>query len=151
MLRKAFTDGLKEALKARDTRTVSAIRLILAQLKDRDIAARPEGNAEGIADAEIQRMLQSMVKQRRESIALYEQGNRSDLVEREQSEIAVIESFLPQQMSADEIEAAARTAIAETGAAGLKDMGKVMTILRERYAGMLDMSRVGPLVKGLLR
>src|SRR5271169_7081740 len=150
MLRQAFTDRLKQALKARDARTVSTTRLILAGLKDRDIAVRGQGNAEGISEAEIQRMLQAMIKQRRESIALYEQGNRADLAQQEREEIAVIESFLPHQMSEDEIATAAQAAIAETGAAGIKDMGKVMAALRGLHAGAMDFSRAGPIVKRLL-
>jgi len=150
MLREAFAERLKDAMRARDTRAVSAVRLILAALKDRDVAARGAGHAEGIGEAEIQRMLQGMVKQRRESIALYRQGNRPELARREEEEITVIESFLPQQMGEEEIAAAARAAIAETGAAGIKDMGKVMAALRERYAGTLDMAKAGAVVKQLL-
>ncbi|MGD9615467.1 MAG: GatB/YqeY domain-containing protein [Alphaproteobacteria bacterium] len=150
MLREAFTERLKEAMRARDTRTVSSVRMILAALKDRDIAARGAGNTAGVPDAEILRLLQGMVKQRRESIALYRQGNRPELAEQEEQEIAVIESFLPQQMSDDEIAAAARAAIAETGAAGVKDMGKVMGVLRDRHAGVIDMARAGAVVKQLL-
>src|SRR5205085_11123487 len=121
MLRQAFSDCLKEAMKARDSRTVSTVRLILAGLKERDVAARGQGNPDGLSEAEIQRLLQTMIKQRRESIALYEQGNRLDLAERERAEIAVIESFLPGQLDDSEIEAAARAAIAETGAARATD------------------------------
>jgi len=150
MLREAFTDRLKTAMKARDARTVSTVRLILAALKDRDIAARGEGNAEGLTDPDIARLLQGMIKQRRESIALYEQGNRPDLAQQEDEEIAVIESFLPRQMTDDEIAAAARNVIADTGAAGIRDMGKVMAALRERHAGVVDFSRAGPIVKQLL-
>lgn len=150
MLRQAFTDRLKQAMKARDARTVSTVRMILAGLKERDVAARGEANANGIAEPEIARMLQSMIKQRRESIALYEQGNRADLAQQERDEIGVIESFLPQQMTEDEIAAAAQAAIAETGAAGIKDMGKVMAALREHHAGSMDFSRAGPIVKRLL-
>ncbi|MGB9648678.1 MAG: GatB/YqeY domain-containing protein, partial [Stellaceae bacterium] len=95
MLREAFRDRLKEAMKARESRTVSTVRLILAGLKERDVAARGQGNSEGVSQAEIQRMLQAMIKQRRESIALYRQGNRPDLADQENEEIAVIESFLP--------------------------------------------------------
>src|SRR5215212_7182313 len=127
MLREAFTERLKQAMRAKDTRTLSAVRMILAALKDRDIAARGTGNAEGIPEPEILRLLQGMIKQRRESIALYRQGNRPELAEQEEQEIAVIESFLPKQMSDAEIAAAAREAIAENGAAGVKDMGKVMS------------------------
>jgi len=150
MLREAFTERLKQAMKIRDSRTVSAVRLILAAMKDRDVAARGEGNLGGIADPDISRMLQGMIKQRRESIVLYEQGNRTDLAQKELDEIAVIESFLPRQMSEDEIGAAARAAIAEIGANTLHDMGKVMTALRDRYAGVMDFSRAGPIVKRLL-
>jgi uncharacterized protein YqeY len=151
MLRQAFTDRLKQAMKARDARTVSTVRMILAGLKERDVAARGEANANGIAEPEIARMLQGMIKQRRESIALYEQGNRADLAQQERDEIGVIESFLPQQMTEDQITAAAQAAIAETGAAGIKDMGKVMAALRGHHdAGAMDFSRVGPIVKRLL-
>jgi uncharacterized protein YqeY len=147
MLREAFTERLKTAMRARDARTVSTVRLILAALKDRDIAARGTGNHEGIAESEIPRLLQSMVKQRRESAALYHQGNRPELAQQEEEEIAVIESFLPQQMGGEEIAAAVKAAIAETGAAGIKDMGKVMGVLRDRHPGVIDMARAGAVVK----
>ena len=150
MLREGFTERLKAAMRAKDTRTVSAVRMILAALKDRDIAARGTGNEEGIPEPEILRLLQGMIKQRRESIALYRQGNRPELAEQEEQEIAVIESFLPKQMSNDEIAAAAKEAIAETGAAGVKDMGKVMSVLRERHSGVIDMARAGAVVRQLL-
>jgi uncharacterized protein len=135
MLREAFTDRLKQGLKRRDARTVSTVRLILAELKNRDVSARGQGKFEGLSDAEIQRMLQAMIKQRRESIALYQQGNRADLAQLESEEIAVIETFLPRQLTDSEIEAAARVAVIESGAAGVKDMGKVMATLRDRHAG----------------
>lgn len=154
MLRQAFTDRLKQAMKARDARTVAAVRLILAGLKERDVAARTAdhsaGNEKGIAEPEIARMLQAMIKQRRESIVLYEKGNRADLAQQERDEIAVIESFLPRQMTEDEVEAASRSAIAATGAGGIKDMGKVMAALRERHAGTIDSGRAGAVVKRLL-
>ena len=150
MLREAFTERLKAAMRAKDTRTLSTVRLILAGLKERDVAARGAGNPAGIADPEILRMLQGMVKQRRESIALYRQGNRPELAQQEEEEIAVIESFLPRQMSDDEIAAAAKAAIADTGAAGPKDMGRVMAALRERHAGVIDLARAGAVVKQLL-
>ena len=150
MLREAITERMKTALRAKDTRTLSAVRLIMAALKDRDIAARSDGNKAEIPDPEILRMLQGMIKQRRESIALYEQGNRPELAQREGEEIAVIESFLPQQMDDAGIEAAAKAAIAESGAAGIKDMGKVMAALRERHAGVIDLARAGAVVKRLL-
>jgi len=150
MLRQAFTDRMKQALKAGDARALSTTRLILAGLKDRDIAARGQGNAEGISETEIQRMLQAMIKQRRESIALYEQGNRADLAQREREEIALIESFLPRQLEESEIEAAVKTLIAETGAAGMKDMGRIMAALRERHAGIIDFGRASAIVRLLL-
>jgi hypothetical protein len=150
MLRQAFRDRLNEAMKARASRTVSAIRLILAGLKERDVAARGQGNLDGLSEAEIQRMLQGMIKQRRESIALYQQGNRPDLARQESEEIAVIESFLPRQLDEVEIEAAAKAAIDQTGAATVKDLGKVMTVLRERHAGVIDLGRAGAIVRGLL-
>ena len=150
MLRQTFRDRLKEAMKAGDSRTVSTVRLILAGLKERDVAARGQDNPEGLSEAEIQRMLQGMVKQRRESIALYERGNRPDLASQENEEIAVIESFLPRQLEEGEIEAAVKAAIGEVGAGTLKDMGKVMATLRERHAGVIDLGRAGAVVRRLL-
>jgi len=150
MLRLAFRDRLKEAMKARDSRTVSTVRLILAGLQERDVAARGEGGPEGLSEAEIQRMLQGMVKQRRASIALYERGNRPDLASQENEEIAVIESFLPRQLEEGEIEAAVKAAIREVGAGTLKDMGTVMAALRERHAGVIDLGRAGAVVRRLL-
>jgi hypothetical protein len=150
MLREAITERMKTALRAKDTRTLSTVRLIMAALKDRDIAARSDGDRPQIPDSEVLRMLQGMVKQRRESIELYQKGNRPELAEKESEEIAVIESFLPQQMDDAATEAVAKAAITETGAAGIKDMGKVMAALRERYAGVLDMARAGAVVKKLL-
>ena len=150
MLRQAFTDRLKQAMKAREMRTVSTIRLILAELKARDVAARGRGNAEVLSDVEIQRMLQAMIKQRRESIALYEQGIREDLAQQEREEIAVIEGFLPNRLDQSQIEAAVAAAIGETGAAEVKDMGRVMGVLRERYDGVIDFVRAGAIAKRLL-
>jgi uncharacterized protein len=150
MLRDAFADRLKQAMKARDAGTVSAVRLILAGLKERDVAARGEGRPEGLSDADIGRMLQGMIRQRRESIALFEQGNRRDLADKERAEIAVIEGFLPQQMGEAETEAAVRAAIAELGASAVKDMGKVMAALRERHPGSLDLGRASAVARRLL-
>jgi uncharacterized protein YqeY len=124
--------------------------MALAAIKDKDIAARPSGNATGIGDSEVLSLLQSMVKQRRESIALYKQGGRADLVAKEEAEVTVLEGFLPQQMDAAETDAAIAAAIAETGAASIKDMGKVMGVLKSRHAGQMDFSTVGPLVKAKL-
>ena len=150
MLRQAFRDRLKEAMKARDPRTVSTVRLILAGLKVRDVAGRGQCNPDGVSEAEILRLLQAMIKQRRESIALYRQGNRPDLAQQESEEIGIVESFLPRQLDENEIEAAARTAIDETGATTAKDLGKVMTALRERHAGIIDLGRAGAIVRRLL-
>jgi len=150
MLRDAFRNRLKEAMKARDSRTVSTVRLILAELKERDVALRGQGNSDGLSGVEIQRMLQAMIKQRRESIALYRQGNRPELAEQESEEIAVIETFLPRQLDQGEIEAAVAAAIVETGATGVEDLGKVMAVLRERHAGVIDLGRAGETVRRLL-
>jgi uncharacterized protein len=147
MLRQRLHDALKEAMKARDQRTVSTLRMVLAQLKDRDIAARPSGNSSGIGEREIEEMLLKMVKQRQESVVLYKQGNRPDLVEQEEGEIAVIERFMPKQLDAAESAAAVDAAIAETGAQSIKDMGKVMAKLKEGFAGRMDFAKAGQLVK----
>jgi uncharacterized protein YqeY len=150
MLREAFSERLKDAMKARDSRTVSTDRLKLSAQKERDVAVRTAGQAEPIPDSEILRLLQGMIKQRRESIALYEKGNRADLVEQERGEITVIESFLPKQLSEDETAAAVKAAIGETGAQGIKDMGRVMATLRERHAGVIDLARAGAVVRQML-
>jgi uncharacterized protein YqeY len=150
MLREQLNEAMKGAMRARDAETLSTIRMALAAIKDKDIAARPSGNTTGIGDAEVLSLLQSMVKQRRESIALYKQGGRADLVAKEEAEVTVLEGFLPRQMDAAETDAAIAVAIAETGAASIKDMGKVMGILKSRHAGQMDFSTVGPLVKAKL-
>lgn len=147
MLRQQLNDALKAAMLGKDARTVSTVRLILAALKDRDIAARPKGMADGIGEDEIRQMLQSMIKQRRESITLYEQGGRQELARQEAEEIAVIERFLPRQMGEDEIVAAVKAAIAATGAGGIKDMGKVMAALKASHAGSMDFAKAGAVVK----
>ena len=150
MLRQRLNDALKEAMKSKDARGVSTLRLILAALKDRDIANRTADAREGIGEDEILKLLQSMIKQRRDSIEAYTKGNRPDLAQQEQEEIQVIESFLPAQMNDAEIDAAVAAAIAETKADSLKQMGQVMTVLRERFAGKLDMAKAGARVKAKL-
>ncbi len=150
MLRQQLSDALKTAMLSKDARTVSTVRLILAALKDRDIAARPRGLADGIPEEEILQMLQSMTKQRRESIALYEQGGRLELAQQEAEEIAIIERFLPAQMSEEEVAAAAAAVISEIGAAGLKDMGRTMAALKERFAGQMDFTKASATVKAQL-
>jgi uncharacterized protein len=150
MLREQITEAMKDAMRAREAETLSTVRMILAGIKDKDIAARPAGNAAGIGDPEILSLLQAMVKQRRESVALYAQGGRDDLVAKEKAEITVIERFLPAQMDAAATDAAITAAIAESGAASIKDMGKVMAALKAKYSGQMDFSTVGPAVKAKL-
>jgi len=150
MLRRNFSDSLKAAMLGKEPRTVSTVRLILAALKDSDIAARGRGVNEGIGEEEIMQMLQSMVKQRRESITLYEQGGRLELAQAEAEEIAIIERFLPKQVSEAELTAAVHEVIAEIGAAGLKDMGRTMAVLKERFAGRMDFSKASTQVKAAL-
>jgi uncharacterized protein YqeY len=147
-LRDQFTEQLKTAMKAGDAPRVSTLRMIMSRLKDTDIAARPA--LDKVPDEQIVAMLRGMTKSRRESVDLYKQGKRDDLVAKEEAEIAVIEAFLPQQMDAAATEAAVAEAIAETGAATIKDMGKVMAALKARHAATLDMARVGPIVKAKL-
>ena len=147
MLRTEIRDALKAALKARDERRISTVRLILAALKDRDIAARGAGGREEITDDEILNLLQTMIKQRRESIALYQQGNRQDLVDQETQEIAVIEDFLPKQLSEKEMTQAVKDTIASLNATTIKDMGRTMAALKERYAGQMDFAKASAIVK----
>ena len=147
MLRTNLSDALKDALRGQDQRSLATVRLILAALKDRDICARGRGNTDGIDDAEILDMLQSMVKQRRESIAMYEQGGRCELAQREQEEIEVISRFMPEQLGDDEIRTAVAEIISELGAYSLKDMGRVMASLKERFSGRMDFGRASSVVK----
>ncbi|MCC7346080.1 MAG: GatB/YqeY domain-containing protein [Variibacter sp.] len=148
MLRDAINDGLKEAMKAKDQRRVSTLRLINAAFKNADIEARGVGKTLG-EDA-LLGVLQKMIKQRQESVELYEKGGRADLATQEREEIAIIRGFLPQQMDAAQARAAIEGIIAETGAASVKDMGKVMAALRERYAGRMDFGQASGVIKGLL-
>jgi hypothetical protein len=150
MLRQKLSDALKVAAKSGDKRALSTIRLILAALKDRDIAARGRGQSDGIAEAEILEMLQKMVKQRHESIELYRRGQRDDLVRQEEEEIGVIDRFRPQAMDEDATEAAVSEVMAELEANSIKDMGRVMAALKERYAGRMDFSKASGIVKGRL-
>lgn len=150
MLRHRFTDSLKAAMKAKDELTVSTLRLIIAKLKEQDIDARSKGKTDGIGEAEIQQMLLGMIKQRRDAIVLYEQGKRPELAEKERDEIAIIERFLPKQLGDAELEAAAKEVIAAIGASGMKDMGRAMAALKERYAGQMDGAKASQVVKRLL-
>jgi len=147
MLRARLNDELKAAMKAKDQRATATLRLILAALKDRDIAARERGITDGIGEAEIVEMMQKMVRQRRESMELYEKGGRPELARQEAEEIAIIERFLPKQLSEAEMEEAVAKTIAEVGATSIKDMGKVMGALKSAYAGRMDFGKAGALVK----
>tara|TARA_Y100001936_G_C15936391_1_gene592276 strand:- start:30 stop:494 length:465 start_codon:yes stop_codon:yes gene_type:complete len=147
LLRIRLNDELKSSVQSKNLIRTSTIRLILAALKDRDISARSKGNTEGISDEEILSLLQTMVKQRNESVSMYEQGNRPDLVQREKEEIEVIYDFMPRQLSADEVGEAVDEAVDEVKAESVKDMGKVMAYLKEHYAGKLDFSLASQKVK----
>ena len=148
-LRERFTGDLKEAMKAGDKGKVAAIRLVQAALKDKDIEARGAGKGEATSD-EILALLQKMIKQRQESIAIYDANNRPELAAGERAEVEVISSYLPKQMSDDEVKAAIDRAIAESGANSVKDMGKVIGALRGTYAGQMDFGKVSPMVKAAL-
>ena len=150
MIRERLTESLKSAMKAKDALRLATVRLILAALKDRDIAARGSGHSEGIGEDEVLTMMQTMVRQRRESIEMYKKGQRDDLVKQEKGEIRVIEEFLPRQMSEDEVLAASQEVIAELDAHSIKDMGQVMSEMKNRYAGRMDFGKVSKVVKGLL-
>jgi len=149
MLRARLTTEMKEAMKAGDKDRLATVRMIQAALKDRDIEARGNGK-DPISDDEILSLLQKMIKQRTESANVYEQGGRPELAANERAEIAIIESFLPQQMDEAETQAAIDAAIAETGAAGPKDMGKVIAALKGAYAGRMDFGKASGLVKAAL-
>ena len=148
-LREQFTDGLKQSMKAGDAARTSTLRMILARLKETDIAARPKG-VTAVSDDDILGMMRGMVKSRRESVTMYEQGNRPELAAKETAEIAVIESFLPQRMDDAALAATVEAAVAETGAASQKEMGKVMAALKAKHGAALDMAQVGALVRARL-
>src|SRR5215813_12297375 len=148
MLRDDINNALKVAMKAQDARRVSTLRMVNSTIKNADIEARTTGKPLG--DAELNAVLAKMIKQRQESIELYDKGGRADLAGAEREEIAIISSFLPKQMSEDEIKAAVAEAVKETGAASVKDMGKVMAALKQRYTGKMDFAKAGGLVKSQL-
>lgn len=145
--RAEFNEALKEAIKGKDQVAVSTIRLILAALKDRDIAARSQGHADGIKDEEILAMLSTMVKQRKESVETYKNAKRPELAEQEEQEIHVIQRFMPRKLKREEIESAIDKIIADQGASDIKDMGKVMGVLKKDYAGQVDMGEASAIVK----
>ena len=148
MIRDDINKALTDAQKAKNERTVSTLRMVNSTLKNADIEARTTGKPLG--DPEVLAILQKMIKQRQESVEMYKKGARPDLVKQEEEEIAVISAYLPKQMSEAEVAAAIDAAIAETGAAGMKDMGKVIGILRGKYAGQMDFGKASGLVKAKL-
>lgn len=150
MLRRQFDDALRTALKARQTCRVATVRLILAALKDRDIAARGRGNGASLSDGEILALLQTMIRQRRESIEQYERGGRVDLAQREAEEIAVIESFLPPALEGDDLASAVRGVVKDIDARTIKDIGRTMACLKEKYAGRMDFAKASGLVREML-
>ena len=146
-LRARIMASMKQAMKEKDAERLSTVRLISAAIKDRDIAARAEGNDDGVDETEVMSILGKMSRQRQESARTYEEAGRLDLAEREMAEIKVIEEFLPKQLSADEISLAVETAIADMNASSIRDMGRVMGVLKSQYIGQMDFGHVGPLVK----
>ncbi|MFA5592424.1 MAG: GatB/YqeY domain-containing protein [Micavibrio sp.] len=148
--RENINSAMKEALKNKEMEKLATVRLILSALKDKDIASRTEGRNDGIDEAGVLSLLQSMIKQRTESAKIYRENNRAELAEKEEAEIATIESFLPQQLSDEEVAKVIEEIIASTGAASIKDMGKVMGELKTRYAGQLDMGKAGGVIKSKL-
>jgi uncharacterized protein YqeY len=149
-LREQLNDQLKASMRAKEQKRVSTLRMVLAALKDKDIAARTETSREGVPDEDVLSLFAKMIKQREESAAAFESGGRPELAANERDEIAIIREFMPQQMSAEESRAAAQAAIAELGATSMKDMGKVMAALKERYAGQMDFAKASATVKELL-
>ena len=149
-LRERLNDEMKEAMKAKDQRRLATLRMVLAALKDRDIAARTETSRELLGDDEILLLMAKMIKQREESAAAYDTGNRPELAAGERAEIDIIRAFMPAQMSADEVKAAAQAVVTETGATAMKDMGKVMAVMKERYAGQMDFAKASATVKDIL-
>lgn len=151
MIREEIKKQLIEAMKAGEKEKVDTLRLINSTIKDKDIADRTKGNMDGISDDAILSVLQGMIKQRKESITLYTQGGRAELAAAEQKEVDIIQSFLPKQMNAEEMKEAIKAAIAETGATTMKDMGKVMGLLRGKYAGKMDFGAASGEIKAQLQ
>ena len=149
-LRARISAALTQAMKDKAAARLSTLRLINAAIKDKDIAARAEGNDEGVGEAEVLAILGKMAKQRLESARAYEEGGRLDLAEREREEITVIEEFLPRQLTPEEAAAAVESAVAKVGAESIRDMGKVMALLKAQYTGQMDFATVGPMLKARL-
>ena len=149
-LRAQITQAMKDAMKSGDKPRLSTIRLMQSAIKDKDIASRTDGRNDGVSDADLLELFSKMVKQRRESADMYEKGGRADLVASEKAEIAVLEEFMPKQMSEAETKAAVEAVVAEVGATSVKDMGKVMAALKTKYAGQMDFGKAGAVVKAAL-
>ncbi|MBJ2153730.1 GatB/YqeY domain-containing protein [Paracoccus sp. IB05] len=150
-LRNSLNEAMKEAMKARDSARTSTLRLINAAIKDRDIAARGEGRGdEGVADSELLALLSKLVKQRQESARIYEEGGRLELAEKELAEVKVISEFLPRQMEPEEAAAVIDQTIAALGATSIRDMGRVMAELKEKYTGQMDFAQVGATIRAKL-
>ena len=149
-MRDEINTQVKQAMRDKDSERLTTLRLINAAIKDRDIAARSEGNYDGVSDDEILQVLAKMIKQRTESAKVYEEGGRLELAEKELREIVVVEQFLPKQLNEEELTAAVKDAIASTGAESIRDMGRVMGELKGKYAGQMDFGKAGGVVKGLL-
>ena len=147
MLRSELNDALNSAMKTKDTCAVGTIRLILASIKDQDICTRTDGDTDGISDDQVLALLNTMVKQRRESIRLYEQGGRLELAQREQAEIDVIRRFMPSQLEGESFQAAIQDAILEVDAKTIKDMGKTMALHKQKYPGQMDFSKASGVVR----
>lgn len=149
-MRKRLSEAQKDAMRARDTARLATLRLVNAAIKDRDIAARSEDNPDGVSDAEILKILAKMIKQRQDSARMYEEAGRMELGEGERAEIVVIEEYLPKQLSDAEVDDAIKAAIAESGAESIRDMGKVMGVLKSKYTGQMDFGKTGAAIKAIL-
>lgn len=146
-IRTALSNAMKDAMKAHEELKLQTVRMVMAKIKEQDIEARAKGNMDGIAEGDVLSLMQGMIKQRQESAKMYREGNRLELAAKEDEEIKIIEAFLPAQMSDEEVAGVVATLISSVGAAGIKDMGKVMAELKAKYAGQLDMAKAGAVVK----
>jgi len=150
MIRKRLMDAQKEAMREREAKRLSTLRLINAAIKDRDIAARSDDNNDGVSDADIMGILAKMIKQRQDSSKMFEEAGRIELAEGERAEIKVIEEFLPKQLNEDEVATAIEAAIKDVGASSIRDMGKIMGALKSKYTGQMDFGKVGAAIKAKL-
>ena len=150
-IRKKIEDNLQLALKEKNRTLISTLRLIMAGIKDKDIAFRSKDNKEGIKDEDIKQLLKKMIKQRNESIEIYKKGNRNDLLDIENKEVQIISKFLPTQLNKEETNKICQEAINKVGATSVKDMGKVMGMLKKNYADVIDFSKAGLILKNMLK